>query len=208
MGREARCMAEFGEWTGEGRLLLETDDLVFRGAARLKVPVREIRRVAATDGWLEVTHSGGVARFDLGSAAARWADAIRNPRSLLDKLGVKAGAHVAVVDLDDPDFVEQLRARTPHVVVVRSQDALDEARLDLVFYDAAEPAALDVLPALRERIAQDGAIWVVSPRGRPEIADVVVMAAARRSGLVDVKVARFSATHTSLKLVIPKAARR
>jgi hypothetical protein len=39
------------------------------------------------------------------------------------------------------------------------------------------------------------------------MADVVVMAAARDRGLVDVKVARFSETHTALKLVIPKADR-
>ena len=53
----------------------------------------------------------------------------------------------------------------------------------------------------------DGGIWVVSPKGDPTIRDVDVMAAAKAAGLVDVKVARWSDTHTALKLVIPKALR-
>jgi hypothetical protein len=48
---------------------------------------------------------------------------------------------------------------------------------------------------------------VVSPKGRPEIGDVVVIAAAKRAGLVDNKVVRFSDTHTALRLVIPRARR-
>jgi hypothetical protein len=207
MGREARCMAELGGWVGEGKLLLETDDLIFRGAQRLKVPLREITAVEAADGWLEVAHPGGGARFDLGEAAAKWADSIRNPRSLLDKLGIKPTSRVAVVGVDDADFLGKLRARTQDVTQADAPLALEGEPFDVIVYGAVEPAALEALAALRDRIVQNGGIWVVSPKRRPEIADVVVIEAGRRSGLVDVKVARFSDTHTSLKLVIPKAAR-
>jgi hypothetical protein len=52
-------------------------------------------------------------------------------------------------------------------------------------------------------------VWVVSPKGKGiEVRDVDVMAAGRDAGLVDNKVASFSATHTALRLVIPKADRR
>jgi hypothetical protein len=204
MGREARCVAYLGEWQGEGKLLLETDDLIFRGAQRLAVPLAEIAAATAENGWLVITHPGGRARFDLGDAAEKWAHAIRNPRSLLDKLGVKPDSRVAVVALAEAAFVQQVRARTPHVTVAGSAEALDDEPYDFVVYGADTPDALAALGALRTRIAPAGAIWVVSPKRRPEIADVIVMAAARATGLVDVKVARFSDTHTSLKLVIPK----
>ncbi|HEX5141970.1 MAG TPA: DUF3052 family protein, partial [Dehalococcoidia bacterium] len=61
------------------------------------------------------------------------------------------------------------------------------------------------LGALRGAIKPAGALWVVSPKGKGiEVKDVDVMAAAREAGLVDTKVVSFSATHTALKLVIPR----
>ena len=64
------------------------------------------------------------------------------------------------------------------------------------------------LPALKQHLQSAGAIWVVSLKGKAaKIRDTDVMQAARRAGLVDVKVCSFSATHTALKLVIPKSAR-
>jgi hypothetical protein len=207
MGREARCMGALGDWVGEGKLLLETDDLIFRGAQRLKVPLREITEAAAEAGWLVVTHPGGRARFDLGTAAPKWADAIRNPKSLVDKLGIRPTSRVAVVGVDDADFLGKLRARAPDVTQADEPLALEGEPFDFIVYGAAVPAALEALAALRDRIVQNGGIWVVSPKRRPEIADAVVIDAGRKSGLVDVKVARFSDSHTALKLVIPKTAR-
>jgi hypothetical protein len=59
-----------------------------------------------------------------------------------------------------------------------------------------------------ERLVPNGAIRVVSRKGRLEtIRDVDVIAAARAAGLVDNKVASFDDTRTSLRLVIPVAMR-
>jgi hypothetical protein len=63
-----------------------------------------------------------------------------------------------------------------------------------------EPAALG---GTRAAIAPDGAIGVVWPKGRPALKEDHVRSAAALAGLVDVKVAAFSATHSALKLVIP-----
>jgi len=206
MGRETRCMAEFDGWMGEGKLLLETDDLIFRGAARWSAPLKELK-VEARDGWLEVRRGESSARFDLGKAAEKWAQSIANPRGLIDKLDVKPGAKVVVVGVDDAELLEKLRVRASEVRVL--DEAADVAgTADVILYRADEPEALDALATLRSHIEQNGAIWVVSPKGRKEIADVVVTAAAKRAGLVVVKVARFSDTHTSLKLVSPKDQRK
>ncbi len=122
---------------------------------------------------------------------------------LLDKLGVWPGARVAVVGDIDPAVVEELGRRTHDITL---GDPLRATDVILVAADTHEQ--LEVLGVLRTRIRQAGAIWVVSRKGRAAtIRDVDVMAAARVGGLVDNKVASFSATHTALRLVIPKALR-
>jgi hypothetical protein len=202
MGREARCMGEFDGWLGEGKLLLETDDLLFRGASRLKVPLATIRGAEAVEGWLEITHAGGRARFDLGDAAAKWARSIRNPRTRADKLDVRSDANIGIVDIEDAEFLEELRARTSGI-----GDASKGAGLDLIFYRIDEPGGLERLGELRKRIVDNGAVWVITPKGRPELGHDPIVNAAKAAGLIDTKTARFSDTHTALKLVIPRARR-
>jgi hypothetical protein len=101
----------------------------------------------------------------------------------------------------DPEFLDLLGARV--------QPTLGTAdRADLVFLAADQPAELAVLGELRKRIPPDGAIWVVSRKGpAATLRDVDVIAAARDHGLVDNKVVSFSPTHTSLRLVVPRALR-
>jgi hypothetical protein len=50
-------------------------------------------------------------------------------------------------------------------------------------------------------------LWIVYPKGRQEIKEQHVLDAGKQVGLVDVKVVSFSATHTALKFVRPKAKR-
>jgi hypothetical protein len=120
-------------------------------------------------------------------------------RSLLDKLGVKDGTRVAVLDVDDEEFASELRARATDVVA--------EGPADIVVWTVDEPADLARLPALIDWIRPAGALWAVWAKGRKELNENHVRDAALDAGLVDVKVARFSATHSALKLVVPKAKR-
>jgi hypothetical protein len=202
MGDEVRCTARLGRQRGEGRAFLETDDVVFRGDFRVKVPLRSISSVEARDGMLRITWPEGTLALELGPRAARWAERIRSPRSLLDKLGIKAEHKVSVVNLTDPEFVAQLEARAASV----RQGKVAKGS-DIVFYGASTATALDELPALAASIARDGAIWVIRPKGGKDITEAKVMAAGKAAGLVDVKVVRFSETHTAEKLVVPLAAR-
>jgi hypothetical protein len=202
MGREIRCMAEVGDWVGQGRLLLETDDLIFRGAQRAVVPRASIRAARAQDGWLVVEHERGTDRFDLGHLAESWARAITNPRTRIDKLDVKPASRIAVIGVADEDFLAELRQRAAAVEV---SDAA--GNVDLLFYAVGDVLDLERLPALRQRIVPAGAIWLIHPKGDSELKHEPIVAAAKRAGLIDTKTARFSATHTALKLVVPRAAR-
>ncbi len=122
---------------------------------------------------------------------------------LLDKLGVRPGARVVVLGIDDRGFLEELATRT-----VASAASAPGAGTDLVFLAADDLPALGRLPALRAAIYPSGAIWVVSRKGRAAtLRDVEVIAAAHEAGLVDNKVVSFSPTHTALRLVVPRAQR-
>src|SRR5215212_1828939 len=204
MGNEAVCTVRYDGKASEGKALLETNEIIFRGGDfRLKIPLKEIASLDAADGELSVGYNGAVAVFELGREAEKWATKIRHPRGLMDKLGVKAGMRVGVLDVQDDDFQAQLDACD----VTRAEG--EECDLDIVFYEADAVDDLARLPALRSAIKPAGAIWVVSPKGKTaRIRDVDVMAAARDAGLVDTKVASFSGTHTALKLVIPVAQRK
>lgn len=202
MGSEAVCRVSYKGEASEGKALLETAELIFRGEFRLKIPFREIASLDASDGELRVGYDGGVATFELGHTAEKWAEKIRNPRGLLDKLGVKPEMTVAVLGIEDDDFMSQLR----HRVGEPSCELVTEA--DLVFYEANRIEDLGRLSELRGAIQPAGVVWVVSPKGKAAVLkDVDVMAAAREAGLVDTKVVGFSDTHTALKLVIPRAQR-
>jgi hypothetical protein len=124
---------------------------------------------------------------------------------LIDKLGVKPGMRVAIVGPVDPDgtFHELLGERTDDVT-----DGSPQLETDLVFLAADSQADLARLDDLRRRIRPNGAIWVVSRKGRAAtLRDVEVIEAAKSNDLVDNKVASFSASHTALRLVIPVALR-
>jgi len=124
-------------------------------------------------------------------------------RPLLDKLAVRPDARVALVGIVDPAFRALLAERTKNVV-----EGIPEPTVDLVFLAADSPVELAVLGRLRPTITPDGAIWVVSVKGRSAtLHDTDVIAAARAAGLVDNKVVSFSPTHTALRLVIPLADR-
>jgi hypothetical protein len=202
MGQEARCRATFGGKTSEGKALLETEELIFRGDFRLKIPFQSITSLAATKGRLRVESPAGVATFELGAAAEVWAGKIRSPKGRIDKLGVKAETKVSVLGVDDAAFRQELEAR---VGAFSSGRAAKGSDIIVVGMKAA--ADLLRLGALRGSIKPNGAIWVVWPKGRKEFREDDVRAYGLEIGLVDVKVMKFSETHSALKLVIPVAQR-
>jgi hypothetical protein len=87
-------------------------------------------------------------------------------------------------------------------------DELPPADTDVVLLGAESVAELARLVDLQRTIKPAGAIWVVSRKGKAAtLRDVDVIDASKSVGLVDNKVASFSATHTAQRLVIPLARR-
>jgi hypothetical protein len=196
MGNVRTARLTTGGRSYDGEALLETSELIFRGGHRVVIPFAEIRSLDATDGRLTI--NGNVV-LDLGPDAAKWAEKIRNPKSVIQKLGIKAGQKVALVQLDDASFVADLARAGAQIGNGKNRDA--------IFCGAGTRADLDRLAKLRESLAPNGALWVIRPKGVKSITEGDVMAAGKAAGLVDVKVVKFSETHTAEKFVIPVAQR-
>jgi hypothetical protein len=210
MGQEVECTMRWKEQEVAGKALLETDHVLFRSGAGLrtaragqrpaplKVLFKEIRKVSAAGGVLRLDFDGGPAEFALGKAAEKWAEKILHPPSRADKLGLKSGATVQVAGEFDAGFLRELEER-------RVKQA--RGKTDLVFLAAESANDLARVAKLVQRMHDDGALWVVYPKGVKTIREIDVLEAGRAAGLKDVKVASFSGTQTALKFVIPLARR-
>jgi hypothetical protein len=202
MGAEAKCTATISGKKAVGKALLETDELIFRGEdVRLTIPYKSVSSIDVKDGVLHVAWLSGIASFELGPSAVKWADRIRNPPSRIDKLDVKPGHVVLFVGIRDATLREEIETRGA-IVVARVTDPVDT-----IFVATNERGDLRRLATLQNFLKRDGAIWVIRPKGSPSISENDVMTAGKAVGLVDVKVVRFSETHTAEKFVIPVSKR-
>ncbi len=110
---------------------------------------------------------------------------------------MRAGARVALVGLNEPDFERELQTRAGEVTRERPRPGSD-----LIFLYAADAAGLAGVARLKPFLKPDGALWVVRPKGpRARLTEVDVIDAALRAGLVDNKVVGFSETLSALRLV-------
>jgi hypothetical protein len=205
MERETICSAEHGDYQGPGTLLLTDECLTFTGPFSLSLPLADIDMLRVHRGVLHVTWPGGTVAFDLGGRHAQdWADLIRGPRSLLDKLGVQHGARVLVSGITDFGFRRQLQGRV--AAVLDRSAAAREPGVDLVFLGVEVPGDLGALATAAPLMAPRGALWIVRPTSG-ELRERDVQRAGRDAGLTLVKAVAFSDTHTAHKFV-PTPGRR
>lgn len=191
MGKDVDAIpARFGDDVEVGRLRWESPKLIFRGATRRVFEGDALKGIAAEGADLVLADGSS---FTLGDVqAGRWAQAIANPPGRLDKLGVKAGMAAAILNLEDPDFAAEL--------ATRASLSNTFSELDILILGADSQDDLARLPEVIPMLAERGALWIVSLKGKLlRIRDVEVMAAAKAHGLVDNKVCAFSDTRTALR---------
>src|SRR5467141_2631368 len=198
MGNEMSCKVRFGKQESDGKALLETSEILFRGDFRLKIPFSTIKSAKAVDGELRLQTAEGLAVFQLGAAAEKWCEKILHPKSRIEKLGAKPGAKVSLLDDFAPDFLDELgKLAKP---VSKSKVAPDS---EWIFFAADSNEDLGALPKISKPMKGAAALWIVYPKGQKHITENDVLAAGRKCGLKDVKVVGFSTTHSALKFVIP-----
>jgi hypothetical protein len=202
MGNELACTLSLDGKSFSGRALLESSELIFRGETRLKVPFNAITSVETKNSQLHVRTKGRLAVFELGPQAEKWREKITNPKSVLDKLGVKPGNSVAVLGGLPAESLSSLRKHG--AVVSEGKIPKDAPWIFLVVNNMAE---LRRLPAIRKSMRGAMALWLVYPKGQRSVTENDVRSAGLKADLVDVKVVSFSTTHTALKFVLPKNSR-
>ena len=212
MGNESRCRVRFGKQESEGTALLETNEIIFRGDFRLKIPLATIQSVKVVHGELHLRSADGLAIFELGEASAeKWREKILHPKSRIEKLGIKPGARVGLIGFGKADegFLGEIEKRTKSVTKVTREDFTQDT--EWLFLQVETSKQLAQLSKVAKRLRGGAGLWVIYPKGIPKgqqkITEGDVLSAGRAAGLKDVKVVAFSATHTALKFVIPVSQR-
>lgn len=209
MGYETKCRVQVDDGSGKVRtadatVLLETDELVIRGEARIKVPRRDIMQVARRGGVVTITAPSTTVKLTLGEpAATKWEAKLKEaPKRLIDKLDVKPNAKVWLLDLAQPELESQIDDRTSNVT--RDKSARE---CDVVFVGVERDSQISRIERALKGMSDGGAIWVIHPKGKEGVADVAIFEKAKALDLTYTKVARVSDTHTAEKLVRPRASR-
>jgi len=202
MGREVQCTVRTGGTKSKGKVLLETDEIVFRGDLRLKIPIASLKSVIARNGELHLKWPENSAVFELGGQAEKWAHSILHPKTVLEKLGIKPGLRISVLQMSDAGLLED--ARKSAAAFADDKPLRDS---DVIFLGSETTSDLPRIKKLVPSLAANGALWIVYPKGRKEITELQVLTAGRHAGLVDIKVVGYSPTHTALKFVRPKTKR-
>lgn len=201
MGLETKCVAWLDGQVSEGKCQLETEHLSFRGEFKVTVPFASIRHLNAAEGKLSVAFNAGTLILDLGPAATKWAEKIKKPKSLLEKLGIKEGMKVSVQGIRDKEFSKQVKEKNIHASKKLSKGC------DIILLQVDSKKELGLVDSAAKHIASNGALWIVYPKGKDELKQDDIFKAGKSAGLVDVKVVSFSSTHTALKFVIPVSMR-
>src|SRR5258706_13844898 len=198
MGQEVVCTARWGGESVRGKVLLETAEIIVRGDERRKMPFSAIRGVEAKDGELRLKADEGQVVFELGERAEKWREKIANPKSVMEKLGVKAGEPEAVLGKLDGEFLKKLKEHKSAVAPGKIVDGVG-----WIFLAAETREGLGEVKKIAGKLKGSAGLWGVYPKGQRSITETEVIDSGRKAGLKDVKVVGFSATHTALKFVIP-----
>lgn len=203
MGIERITKVSINTKRTEAKVLLETNLLIIRGEFGMTIPFNEMKSLSSKDGILSFSFRGKRVAISIGVKAEKWFEKIKNPKSVLDKLGVTADSKVSIINFKEEKFLSDIQKKA--AVVILGKAAKDS---DLIFYEANSTKEVEQLALLKKYLKPNGGIWVLSRKGKAAtIKDTEVMKIGKQCGLVDNKVVGFSETHTALKFVIPVSQR-
>ena len=177
MGREAMVKAQVGAEKGEVKAILESQELILRGAIKRRFAKEGMMQVASVDGALSFSCQGEHVKLHLGEIKAEaWAKAIATPPpGLRTKLGLDKGAKTLLTKAcDDPQLIEALHGSvtkdaTDAVMVIATIEGPDDLTLAL--------KASKGLP-----------VWTIYPKGKmSQFGDAAIRAAMRAEGFKDTK---------------------
>jgi hypothetical protein len=202
MGREANCNCDWAGNTVEVKALLETGEIILRGAIRRRIPFSKIENVKANGDRLGFTVGGEQIELDIGPAAAKWAAAITSPPPpLARKLGITGETIVRTIgDCCD----EALREALAEAESIATGNATGNGDLIVACVDSAE-SLHSALRDAKVQLLKGVPIWMVYAKGPGHaINETSIRTLLRENGMIDTKVASVSAKFTALRFVYRK----
>jgi hypothetical protein len=197
-GRATFTPAKGTAQSGTAKLHLDNDELQLRGEVKVRIPRSAVGDISVRADVVTVTTTLGILTATLGDGAAKFAKKLAEaPKSRLEKMGISAESTVTIVNLKDAELDAELKAAG---ATVRRKLAANAALIVLGVESATD---LPKIATAAESLAPDGALWVIHPKGTDGVKDTDVFAAGKAAGLTYTKVAKYSATHTGEKLVVP-----
>jgi hypothetical protein len=193
MGREAECLCNWAGQSASAKVLLETRELVVRGAIRRRVPLASLTQISVHEGRLHFQAGGDEVSLALGQELAQsWARKIAAPPpSLASKLGIHGQSKILVLGEYES---EELEAALAEAAAQTSKDP------ELIVISAGTQGELDRSLKRATAYAARPAIWIVYRKGpRGELPEAEIRNTLRGLGFMDTKVASVSATHTALR---------
>lgn len=178
MGREAQGVISFQGQAGAGKLVLEADALILRGAVRARIGRDQITGFDVAGDALRIATGLGEVMAELGAKeAALWCKALAKPLpDLAEKLGISADRPVHVIGvLTDPALVQ---------AVARSGVSAPDAALFLA--ELRDAAALHAALAVIAPYPK-AAFWGATQKGKSSFTDADLRAVMRGAGYIDSK---------------------
>lgn len=190
MGREKICDGSLGNDRGEVRAMLESNEIILRGDITAKLPLQTLRSMRAHVDKFEALTDRGKLSLALGATeAAAWLTRIHNPRSLIQKLGIKQHTPVHVID-EHPEFRGVISDSGAKLV------ALQWATI--VFVVIETEAQLSALCRLVHTLPGASQLWVLRRKGKQvTVKESVIMAALKEQGLAPSKTTAWSSDYAA-----------
>jgi hypothetical protein len=203
MAMESACKLQMGREHYEGKARMEGDHIDFAGQTKYRFRLNEIRSARREDDAILFSfHTNPVCiRLSSARAAEEWLDYIQHPQTLADRLGVREGTVVRILNLEDADLVSSLETKKTRFVG-HSGDPCE-----LVMLGVERASELRQIEDLLEALPPEGAVWVVLPKTGRMVTKANVVAAVKEAGLHHAEAIDYSETQTAFKIVRQKYAR-
>lgn len=198
MGREAVCRCEWGDESGECRVLLETGSLMVRGPLRRQTPITSMTEVRVDGDALRFRVGAEAISLQLGAKMAQsWLKKLTAPPvTLAAKLGVVPGMKILLLGQVESEALTEALAGT----------AIERKAPELIVLCAESLAEFERDLKRATAFAEQPPIWVVYPKGTrkgpgSELGENAVRSRMRGLGFIDTKVAAVDAAYTALRFV-------
>ena len=189
MGRESEAWLSYGGASGAGKILLESSEIILRGAVRARIPRSAIASFAQDGDDLVIQTPQGALRAALApKEAARWVAAIAKPiPTLAAKLGVSPETPIRVLgDITDADLQAALSGGTSPVSTALLAELNDAAQLDAALHALADPSLT--------------AFWGVTVKGKAAaLPEATLRSRLREAGFIDTKSCAVSQTRSATR---------